>query len=114
MYIYTLSRNDVPFYVGITWDAKSRHRSHRSIQDEPFDFEILEETNDRSMEKYWIQQFETWGFDLENITDTLGGEVYKRELTSRVSRAKYEKPEARKHQSDRMKLWWNKRKGHGG
>lgn len=132
IYIYTLSRDDIPFYVGATTNVYNRKKSHRHYRanDDSYTFDVIDITLDESMEQYWVQQLQVWGFELENRQLVLGGYVVndlhkekiriqtklsrgtkeQRLISSIDSRKRYQDPEARKKHSDRMKLWWAERK----
>lgn len=131
-YIYTLSENGNPFYVGMTTNPKIRYKSHRHrLNYSPFEFELLEETEDEFMETYWIHQLTVWGFDLKNRHQSIQGYVLtedhrrkirenstrgtesQRKLTSEITSTRYLDPLARLKQSDRMRLWWKERKQNG-
>jgi len=103
--IYTLNRNDIPFYVGCTTlSLKDRHKSNKcERQDNSFVTELLEETNDPKDEIYWIQQHQCWGFELENkeliigyrhadehkkkISDALIGRIITKQHALNISKA---------------------------
>ena len=64
--VYTLNRNNKPFYVGCTtMPLKHRLYAHKFKNrfTWPYTIELLDDGND---EQYWIHQFQAWGFELEN------------------------------------------------
>lgn len=137
IYIYTLSRNNIPFYVGATTNIYNRKKSHKHYRsnESGYTFDVIDITLDESLEQYWVHQLQSWGFDLENRQLILGGYIVddlhkekiriqtklsrgtkeQRLISSNDSKKRYESIEARKKHSDRMKLWWAERKenGHG-
>lgn len=87
-YIYSLAEKDDIFYVGCTVNPYGRLQAHnlrfgfheydggfgfRKKHFKGLEMEIIEEiefTNYRELfriEKYWIRQFNAWGFELINI-----------------------------------------------
>lgn len=91
-YIYILTNNEIPFYVGKTKNLKERLRKHKTesrlgrthkenyikkvIDDggiiSIYDIDISNDDNINNLEIYWISQLKSWGFKLLNSTD--GGE----------------------------------------
>jgi hypothetical protein len=74
-YIYILERNGIPFYVGKAKDPKRRLNKHRIDKGIDIELIIIDEINKnwRYWEKYWIEQFKSWGFNLENKNNGGGG-----------------------------------------
>jgi len=73
-YIYILERKGVPFYVGKT-NTLSQRKSHHKIH-KGGDFIVIDKVKDNMWgfwESYWIEQFITWGFQLENKNMGGGG-----------------------------------------
>lgn len=73
-YVYILERNGVPFYVGKTNILNQRKSHHKKYKGG--DFLIIDEVEDNNWkfwECYWISQFQTWGFELENKNKGGGG-----------------------------------------
>ena len=74
-YIYELSKNGIPFYIGKSVDIQERLKKHK----QRFGFDIticnIDEVNSVSkndwkpLEQYWITQYKAWGFKLENKND---------------------------------------------
>ena len=102
--VYTLSYGENVFYVGSTIHAEARFFSHsmlavngesglydfmRSMVDDP-KMEVIEMVNVddlghlRKLEKFYIEQFRQWGFDLKNVTNNLSK---KRRFIPRENRA---------------------------
>ena len=82
----------------IAKDGCNRERWVKSLllEDKKPDIETIEEldTYDFSIEKYWIQQMRSWGFDLTNVTDkekadmcfkTMKGRIVSRETRLKMS-----------------------------
>lgn len=75
-YIYILERNNVPFYVGKTNTLHQRRSHHKKHKGDDLIFTIIDEVDDikwKFWEYYWISQFITWGFKLENKNQGGGG-----------------------------------------
>jgi len=72
--IYTLSENNVPFYVGKTMNLKKRTYQHKITY--PYAvLECVDEVEDekwRFWERYYISLFYSWGFVLRNIRKYAG------------------------------------------
>lgn len=77
--IYTLSFLESPFYVGMTTNINSRFEAHLSCikENSAFAFlrskvsiDVVDETDSRMksiyLEEYWIHQFISWGFCIQN------------------------------------------------
>jgi hypothetical protein len=74
--IYILERNGIPFYVGKAKNAVKRQHKHyltfgTDIKMEVID--IVENEQWKFWEQYWICQFKSWGFKLENKNSGGGG-----------------------------------------
>jgi hypothetical protein len=74
--IYILERNGIPFYVGKAKNAVRRQHKHyltfgTDIKMEVID--IVENKQWKFWEQYWICQFKSWGFKLENKNSGGGG-----------------------------------------
>jgi hypothetical protein len=73
-YIYTLSENNLIFYIGKTINLDKRLANHKITYGKNIVLEILEETYDwKTDEKFWIEQFIQWGFKLKNKNNGGGG-----------------------------------------
>ena len=76
MKIYLLEKNNIPFYVGKSINPKKRLNHHKHKFGKDITQLILEESADehwKFWECYWIEQFISWGFDLENKNKGGGG-----------------------------------------
>lgn len=76
--IYYLHKGDnIPFYVGKTIRPNIRLSQHKfdlkNQNIKMFLLEDIEEKNYKFWETYWIDQFEQWGFQLENKNKGGGG-----------------------------------------
>jgi hypothetical protein len=85
-YIYELSKNGVPFYIGKTISHVVRKHYHELTYGKDIVFTIIDEVQgDKSkwkpLEMYWINQYQQWGFILENKNEGGGGRkiIYTRE-----------------------------------
>jgi hypothetical protein len=76
-YIYTLYRNNIPFYIGKTSnDPQKRERDHRYKYGNDIVLEVLDKVKIdewKFWESYWIEQFKVWGFNLLNQNEGGGG-----------------------------------------
>ena len=84
--IYILERNGIPFYVGKTkgkWRKTIHKRNHIDVVYNEID--VVEDEQWKFWEQYWICQFKTWGFKLENKNDGGGGpEQYTEEQKQKM------------------------------
>jgi hypothetical protein len=77
-YIYTLSENNLIFYIGKTINLDKRLANHKITYGKNIVLEILEETYDwKTDEKFWIEQFIQWGFKLKNKNNGGGGRDFQ-------------------------------------
>ena len=70
-YIYELSRNGTPFYVGKTINPDLRIINHKKKRGQNISLILIDEImGDKTqwipIESYWIEQYRQWGFELEN------------------------------------------------
>jgi len=71
-YIYELSKNDIPFYVGKTVNPITRQNDHRQKFGKNTILTVIDTINSidkniwEPIESYWINQYKSWGFSLEN------------------------------------------------
>ena len=77
-YIYELSKNGVPFYIGKSIRPVDRKHGHRTVHGKDTILTIIDEIEgDKSkwkpLETYWIEQYKQWGFILENKNNGGGG-----------------------------------------
>jgi len=77
-YIYELSKNRVPFYIGKSIRPVDRKHGHRTVHGKDTILTIIDEIEgDKSkwkpLETYWIEQYKQWGFILENKNNGGGG-----------------------------------------
>lgn len=77
-YIYTLSKNNLVFYIGKTLNLDKRLANHKITYGNNILLEVLEETQDwKFIEKFWIEQFRQWGFGLKNKNKGGGGRDFQ-------------------------------------
>ena len=72
--IYTLSENNIPFYVGKTMNLKKRAYQHKITYPNAV-LEYVDEVEDdkwRFWERYYISLFYSWGFVLRNMRKYAG------------------------------------------
>ena len=78
--IYYLHTGDnKPFYVGKSKNGISRIKDHRFVYGENTFIEVLDEvssTNWKFWESYWINQIQSWGFDIHNQNEGGGGPTH--------------------------------------
>ena len=77
-YIYELSKNGVPFYIGKTINPNLRIDNHKRKLGYDILFTLIDETIGNKLkwkllETYWIEQYKQWGFILENKNSGGGG-----------------------------------------
>jgi hypothetical protein len=87
-YIYILSKNGLIFYIGKTINVKKRLANHKITYGKEILLEIIDETDDWKMcEKFWIEQFRQWGFNLKNKNKGGGGlDFLNEEIKNRISK----------------------------
>lgn len=85
-YIYELSKNGIPFYIGKTISPVVRKHYHKLTYGNDINFVIIDQidgdkTKWKPLEMYWINQYQQWGFILENKNEGGGGRkiIYTRE-----------------------------------
>ena len=73
--IYYLHKGDnVPFYIGKAKNIIRRYHSHKIKFGLGIEINIIDEVEDwKFWESYWIEQFQQWGFILENKNNGGGG-----------------------------------------
>lgn len=86
-YIYTLSDyNGIPFYIGQTINIPVRLLAHKNKHGKETVFEVLEEIENEKQiknetEKFWVEQFRQWGFNLKNKNLVLGVQIKREKRT---------------------------------
>lgn len=86
MKIYILEKNNIPFYVGKSSNPPHRYYKHSKTYGKSISLEIIDEVEDNEWkfwEQYWICQFKTWGFKLENKNKGGGGPEKGRKLRTK-------------------------------
>jgi len=74
-YIYELSRNGIPFYIGKTVSPTNRHYRHKRNHKQDSDMTIIDSIESIKpehyipLEKMWINSYLSWGFKLDNVND---------------------------------------------
>jgi hypothetical protein len=74
--IYVLEKNNIPFYVGKSTHTTQTKNAHKRTYGKDITFYVVDETNEQEWkfwESYWIEQFQQWGFILENKNQGGGG-----------------------------------------
>ena len=72
-YIYLVEIRNNKVYIGKTKNPKSRKNNHKKTYGKNIEFTILDQVDSikhddwEPLETYWISQFRTWGFEIENI-----------------------------------------------
>ena len=99
VFIYSLERNNIPFYVGKTKNPKSRKADWLREYKDSISFNIIDEVNKESWkfwECYWIEQLKGWGFDLINKNKGGGGlEKHSDEIIELIRKQKIGKKQNR-------------------
>jgi hypothetical protein len=78
-YIYELSKNGIPFYIGKTKNLKSREKDHKKFYGEDIIMTEIDSVNSfkkedwKPLETFWITQYKFFGFDLNNVRSGGGG-----------------------------------------
>tara|TARA_R110001592_G_scaffold334386_1_gene618696 strand:+ start:42 stop:629 length:588 start_codon:yes stop_codon:yes gene_type:complete len=76
-FIYYLTENDIPVYVGKGKNLNRRESNHRwrtqNYNLNIHEIDCIEDDDWRFYEKYWISQFKSWGFNLQNKNGGGGG-----------------------------------------
>ncbi len=102
--IYVLEKNNIPFYVGKTkCSLNTRLSEHLRHFGRDITISLIDTCDDdkqiwKFWESYWISQFKTWGFKLENKNEGGGGLIYHSEETKQ----KLRKPKPKSF-SDKLK-----------
>ena len=80
-YIYELSIDNIPFYIGKTVNPKQREKKHIIERKNPnivltvIDEIIGDVKQWKPLESYWISQYQQWGFELKNKNKGGAGRV---------------------------------------
>jgi hypothetical protein len=78
-YIYILENEGIPFYIGKTVNVNQRKNHHKRFKNINLQLIIIDEVSDddwKFWEEYWISQFKTWGFKLDNKNKGGGGPTF--------------------------------------
>lgn len=81
--IYILEKNNIPFYVGKTKDPIRRKHTHKRKWGD-INLLVIDEVEEikwKFWECFWISQFQTWGFNLENKNKGGGGPTFYSEYS---------------------------------
>jgi len=99
VFIYSLERNNIPFYIGKTKNPKSRKADWLREYKDSISFNIIDEVNNQNWkfwECYWIEQLKCWGFDLVNKNKGGGGlEKHSDEVIELIRKQKIGKKQNR-------------------
>lgn len=84
-YIYMLTEHGNPFYVGYTNSLKTRIRTHRKNFGEHIEIEEIDKVKDHHYwEKFYIDLFKQWGFELRNKNNGGGGSTQHSDETKQL------------------------------
>ena len=106
-YIYMLTQNDIPFYIGKTKRPKIRQSEHRRKYTgcllEIIDIVPVEEW--KFWERHYISLYRSWGFILKNIKlySGNGSDIRSTETRIKISKANKGKPSSmlgKKHSTE--------------
>ncbi len=82
--IYALENNNNIIYVGKSSNPYHRLYSHKKTYGDNIELIIIDEVEDwKFWEKYWIEQFKQWGFNLKNKNKGGGGPDKGRKIRSK-------------------------------
>lgn len=85
-YVYCIFKNNKPIYIGQTGDLKYRINTHKKRFGKDITFIILDthksERFGYNWETFWIHQFVTWGFDLENMSCNYKNRTFNKTTSS--------------------------------
>jgi hypothetical protein len=99
VFIYSLERNNIPFYIGKTKNPKSRKADWLREYKDSISFNIIDEVNKENWkfwECYWVEQLKGWGFDLINKNKGGGGlEKHSDEVIELIRKQKIGKKQNR-------------------
>lgn len=99
VFIYSLERNNIPFYIGKTKNPKSRKADWLREYKDSISFNIIDKVNKENwkfQECYWIEQLKGWGFDLINKNKGGGGlEKHSDEVIELIRKQKIGKKQNR-------------------
>ena len=79
-YIYELSKNGIPFYIGKTKDLKDRENKHKKKHGNDIIMTEIDSVNSfdkkywKPLETFWITQYKSFGFELINKNEGGGGQ----------------------------------------
>jgi hypothetical protein len=100
--IYSLEKNNIPFYIGKTINSLNRRLSnHKKIFGNDISISPVDECTVydwRFWEEYYISLFKSWGFNLKNKNNGGCGPVYysleerKKFKKSKLNKTNYSKP----------------------
>lgn len=88
-YIYYLEKEGLPHYIGKTINPVNRKQQHRKKYPLSI-FNIIDEVSVigwQFWEKYWISQFKSWGFKLDNINNGGGLTKHTEDSKKKISEA---------------------------
>jgi hypothetical protein len=115
-YIYELSKNGIPFYIGKTTVIKQRKNIHENTYGKSIGFNVIDsihgdKTQWKPLEIYWIEQYRQWGFNLVN--KNRGGSGSEGKLTQEEVRQRHKEILKKYYQKNkqahkqRVKEWFN-------
>ena len=71
-YIYELSKNGIPFYIGKSKRIKNREKEHKKTYGNNITLIIIDSVKSfkkedwKPLETFWVTQYKAWGFNLLN------------------------------------------------
>lgn len=105
-YIYILTRNNIPFYVGKTNTVNQRKSHHKKFKGSDLEFVIIDEVKDiewKYWESFWINKFKTLGFELENKNNGGGGPtIWTEEQKLKINPERIEKIKNNKDRGNKI------------
>lgn len=94
--ITNITDNPYEVYIGKTKNPKRRLQNHKDKYHTDIKLDVIDECENKDwkeVEKYWISQFKTWGFKLDNKNNGGGGtDIMSKEHKLNISKAKTNHP----------------------
>lgn len=96
IYIYFLSKDNIPFYIGKSNNPVRRKHKHYITYGVDIKLEIIDSCDNNKQtwkfwESYWIEQFKCWGFTLLNKNKGGGGPTnYNEESKQKMRKSRKE------------------------
>ena len=109
--IYRLLRNGIVIYIGRTTQSLKRRKAngYEYIPDyKECDMILIEETDDKTREQYWIDYYRGIGIELENKVDAVRSKSHKKEYYERNKEHLDKKRKQYLEKSKEERIEWRK------